>query len=170
MYGSWARVHTTSTIIQIINTNNINCNHMRQRKSVQSPNIYIPFGVNKSNWLKKVSTPAAATTSNCNDQQRHRTANSIDWNQTLSTTKATKRRRRHASSRKTSIIINWNNIRCRRLNSRSRHLLPTQTTTATAAATTTTHFGRENILTNLNVHFECDNCYFFNTSPKIYSR
>lgn len=169
MHGSWASVHTTSTIIQLINTNNINCNHMRQRKSVQSPNIYIPFGVNKSNWLKKVSTPAS--TSNCNDQ-RHRTANSVAWNRALTTTKATKRRRRHASSsRSTSIIINWNNIRCRRLNSRSRHLLPTlTTTTAAAATTTTTHFGRENILTNLNVHFECDNCYFFNTSPKIYSR
>lgn len=157
MYESWARVHTTSTIIKIINTNNINCNHMRQRKSVQSPNIYIPFGVNKSNWLKKVSTP---TSNNCNP---YRATSTNDFNQTsAATAAATKRRRRHASSRKTSIIINWNSIRCRRLNSRSRHLLPT--------STTTTHFERENILTNLNVHFECDSRYFFNTSPKIYSR
>lgn len=159
MYESWARVHITSTIIKIINTNNINCNHMRQRKSVQSPNIYIPFGVNKSNWLKKVSTPLT-TTSNCN-YRKYRTA-TVDWNQTLAAnTTIRRRRRRHASSRNTSIIINWNNTHCRRLNSRSRHLLPT---------TLTQHFARENILTNLNVHFGCDSRYFFNTSPKIYSR
>lgn len=141
-------VQTTSTIIKIVRekiTNDINCNHMRHRKLVQSHNNNIepPFGVNKSNWLKKVSTP----TSN----HQYSTAD------TYQRAKATNRR--HAASQPTSIIINWNNTR-RRLNSRSRHLLPTLIT----------HFERERILTNLNVHFECDSRYFFNTSSKIYSR
>lgn len=163
MYECWARVHITSTIIKIINTNNINCNHMRQRKSVQSPNIYIPFGVNKSNWLKKVQTPTST-----DHYDQHRTTAIInDWHPTtLAATATTRRRRRHASSHKTAIIINWSNIRCRRLNSRSRHLLPTS---AAAPATPTHRIEREHILTNLNVHFECDSRYFF-TSPKIYSR
>ena len=159
MYESVARVHTitVSTIINKIIINDINCNHMRQKKLVRKiPNIYSAFGVNKStNWLKKVST-----TSN----YQYPIAN--DWKQTTTTTTPKGQQRRHASSPyTTSIIINWNNIRCR-LNSRSRHLLPTQT----ATTPTTTHFERENILTNLNVHFECDNRHFFNTSPKIYSR
>lgn len=149
MYESVTKVHTTSTIIIITRKkirNDINCNHMRQRKLIQSRNIYAPFGVNKSNWLKKVSTIS-----------NYQYPIIIDTNQTVKATK-----RRHAASQSTSIIINWDNIRrrLRRLNSRSRHLLPTLTT----------HFGREQILTNLNVHFECDSRLFFNTSPKIYSR
>lgn len=149
MNESAATVRTTSTITFF---NDNYCNHTKQRKFVENCNSdnnnnnCIIFRVNELNWPKKVQSPVVC-------QRR-----TIDTNQTAN---ATKRRQHPAATHSTSFIINWNININRRLNSRSRHLLPTP-----AAP----YFGREHILTNLNVHFECDSRCFFHISPKIYSR
>lgn len=148
------RVYTTSTIIF---SNDINCNHMKQRKSLRTHSNNtnnIIFGANKSNRLKKLSTINYQYPTN-------------DTNQTGLASIRLRRRHHIQAINSISFIINWhNNIHCR-LNSRSRHLLPTP---PLPPPSPTTHFGRERNLTNLNVHFECDSRYFFHISSKIYSR
>lgn len=150
-----ATARTPSTII----ANDKSCNHMRQRILLHNRRNE-RFGVNEPNWLNIVSTPNYQ----CSNDKNHQTVRA--------------NAERFAPHFPTD---NWINIgrakpkqticHCHRSppsspSPRRRH----RCHRSHRSISITTHFRREHIRTNLNVHFEWDNRYFFSISPEIYSR
>lgn len=151
MCGSVSYARTSSTIIINDNSSNSNSSDNYMRQSILVHNNNDLFGVNKSNWRKKLATP--------NYQNR------INKNQvSLKASFRQRQRHRHHTLHGHFIPVNWINIRrvsavkAKRAN---RHTLP---------ILTTTHLDSEHTPTNLNVHFEWNSRYFFSISPEIYSR
>lgn len=148
MCGSVGNARTSSTII--INDNNHNSDNSMRQSPLRHNNNDL-FGVNKSNWRKKLATP--------NYQNR------INKNQvSLKASFRKRQRHRRHTSHSHFIPANWiNNRRVRTVKAKraDRHTVP---------IVTTTHLDSEHTPTNLNVHFKWNSRYFFSISTEIYSR